>query len=154
MKFTDFVCMEAIQPNLAAFDKEGIIRELTGALVAAGAMDDQGHENIVQRILERERLGTTGIGRGVAVPHAKHDGVERTVGTVGISQDGVDFESLDGAHVRVIFLLISPTDQSERHLQVLETISSNLRDDMFCKFLTQSTTADEIRQVLEDIDQR
>ena len=154
MKFTDFVCMEAIQPNLAAFDKESIIRELTGALVAAGAMDDQEHENIVQRILERERLGTTGIGRGIAVPHAKHDGVERTVGTVGISQDGVDFESLDGAHVRVVFLLISPPDQSERHLQVLETISRYLHDDIFCKFLTQSTTADEVRQVLEDMDQR
>lgn len=154
MKFTDFVCMEAIRPQLAAFDKEGVIRELMGALVAAGAIDDQEHENIVLQILERERLGTTGIGRGVAVPHAKHDGAERTVGIVGISQDGVDFESLDGAHVRVVFLLISPPDQSEQHLRVLETISRYFRDDMFCKFLTQSTTADEVRQVLEDMDQR
>jgi len=154
MKFNDFVCMEAIQPKLTSFDKEGVIRELTGALVAAGEIDDGEHENIVQRILERERLGTTGIGRGIAVPHAKHEGVARTVGTVGLSLDGVDFEALDGAHVRLFFLLVSPPDQSERHLKVLETISRNLRDDMFCNFLIQSTTVDEVRQVLQDTDQR
>ena len=71
---------------------------------------------------------------------------------MGVSADGVDFESLDGAHVRLFFLLVSPPDQSERHLQVLETISRNLRNDTFCNFLTQSKTVDEIRQVLEDTD--
>ena len=70
------------------------------------------------------------------------------------SSDGVDFEALDGAHVRLFFLLVSPPDQSERHLKVLETISRNLRDDMFCNFLFQSTTIDEVRQVLDDTDQR
>ena len=152
MKFSDFMCMDAIQPELNAYDKEGVIRELTGALVGAGELENDEHENVVQRIMERERLGTTGIGRGIAVPHAKHDGVSRTVGTVGVSAEGGDFESLEGAHVRLFFLLVSPPDQSERHLQVLETISRNLRNDTFCNFLTQSKTVDEIRQVLEDTD--
>lgn len=154
MIFSDFVCMEAIQLQLTALDKEGVIRELTGALVSAGEIDKQEHENIVQRILERERLGTTGIGGGVAVPHAKHTGVTHTIGTIGVSQTGIDFKSLDGAHVRVFFLLVSPPDHSEQHLQVLETVSRHLRDATFCNFLTQSTTVDEVRQVLEDSEQQ
>ena len=103
--------------------------------------------------MEREQLGTTGIGRGVAVPHTKHNCVTRTVGTVGVSTDGVAFDSLDGNPVKVLFLLVSPPDQSERHLKVLEKISRHLREDMFCRFLIQSKTIEDVQQVLTDIDE-
>ena len=150
MKFADFVSVEAIKPKLTAVDKEGVIRELIEALTMAGEIDSAEQSNIIQRILDREQLGTTGIGRGVAVPHAKHAGVARTVGTVGVSTDGVAFDSLDGAPVNVVFLLVSPSEQSERHLRVLEKISRHLRDETFCRFLTQSKSVEDIRQVLVD----
>jgi PTS system fructose-specific IIA component/PTS system nitrogen regulatory IIA component len=102
--------------------------------------------------LNREELGSTGIGRGVAVPHTKHGSVEQLVGTVGVSREGVDFDSLDGEKVFVLFLLVSPLDRPGDHLRALENISRQLRDDRFCRFLKQSKTAEEIRQLLTEAD--
>jgi len=102
--------------------------------------------------MSREELGSTGIGRGVAVPHTKHGSVEELVGTVGVSRHGVDFESLDGEKVYVLFLLVSPLDRPGDHLRALENISRQLRDDRFCRFLKQAKTAEEIRQLLEEAD--
>ena len=152
MKFADFISVKAIQPELTAVGKEGAIRELIAALCHAGEIDTDHQEDVVECILEREQLGTTGIGRGIAVPHAKHDGVAHTVGTVGVSTNGVAFDSLDGSPVNVLFLLVSPPDQSERHLKVLEKISRHLREDMFCRFLIQSKTIEDVQQVLADVD--
>ena len=106
----------------------------------------------MKAIIKREELGSTGIGRGVAVPHTKHPSVERLVGTVGISHDGVDFDSLDGEKVQLLFLLISPPDRPGDHLRALENISRQLRDDMFCKFLKQSKSCADISQLLEEAD--
>lgn len=152
MKFADFVCQDAIRAELTAADKESVIRELVAALVEAGKVSESDQEDIVKAIIKREELGSTGIGRGVAVPHTKHPSVERLVGTVGISHDGVDFDSLDGEKVQLLFLLISPPDRPGDHLRALENISRQLRDDMFCKFLKQSKTCEDISQLLEEAD--
>jgi PTS system fructose-specific IIA component/PTS system nitrogen regulatory IIA component len=152
MKFADFVCREAIRAELAAEDKESVIRELVAALVEAGRVSENDSEDIVGAIIKREELGSTGIGRGVAVPHTKHPSVDKLVGTVGISHDGVDFDSLDGEKVQLLFLLISPPDRPGDHLRALENISRQLRDDMFCKFLKQSKTCEDICQLLEEAD--
>jgi mannitol/fructose-specific phosphotransferase system IIA component (Ntr-type) len=152
MKFADFVCTEAVQSQLVADDKESVIRELVGALVKAGKILEDESEAIVKAIMKREELGSTGIGRGVAVPHTKHPSVERLVGTVGISPDGVDFDSLDGDKVQLLFLLVSPPDRPGDHLRALENISRQLRDDMFCKFLKQSKTSEDICQLLAEAD--
>jgi mannitol/fructose-specific phosphotransferase system IIA component (Ntr-type) len=152
MKFADFVCTEAVQSQLVAEDKESVIRELVGALVKAGKIHEDDSDDIVKAILKREELGSTGIGRGVAVPHTKHPSVERLVGTVGISPDGVDFDSLDGEKVQLLFLLVSPPDRPGDHLRALENISRQLRDDMFCKFLKQSKTSEDICQLLAEAD--
>lgn len=152
MKFADFVCQEAIRAQLAAEDKETVIRELVGALVESGKVATSDSEDIVRAIIKREELGSTGIGRGVAVPHTKHPSVERLVGTVGISHEGVDFDSLDGEKVQLLFLLVSPPDRPGDHLRALENISRQLRDDMFCKFLKQAKTSEDICQLLEEAD--
>ena len=152
MKFADFVCQGAIRAELAADDKESVIRELVAALVEAGKVSETDKEDIVKAIIKREELGSTGIGRGVAVPHTKHPSVEKLVGTVGISHDGVDFDSLDGEKVQLLFLLISPPDRPGDHLRALENISRQLRDDMFCKFLKQAKTCEDICQLLEEAD--
>ncbi len=152
MKFADFVCRGAIRAQLSAVDKEGAIREMVQALVDAGKVDAAEFESIVKAILKREELGSTGIGRGVAVPHTKHPSVDRLVGTVAVSSTGVDFASLDGETVNLFFLLISPPDRPGDHLRALENISRQLRDDTFCRFLKQAKTADDIQQLLEEAD--
>jgi PTS system fructose-specific IIA component/PTS system nitrogen regulatory IIA component len=88
----------------------------------------------------------------VAVPHTKHPSVDRLVGTVAVSREGVDFNSLDGEKVQLFFLLISPPDRPGDHLRALENISRQLRDDTFCKFLKQARSTEEIEQLLDEAD--
>jgi len=152
MKFADFICHEAIRAELVADDKESVIRELVESLVKAGRIGAEDRDDIVRAIIKREELGSTGIGRGVAVPHTKHPSVERLVGTVGISHDGVDFDSLDGEKVQLLFLLVSPPDRPGDHLRALENISRQLREDMFCKFLKQARSPEDIGQLLQEAD--
>ena len=152
MKFADFVNVGAIRADLSAEDKHAVIHELVQALVDANGIRREDKESIVKAILKREELGSTGIGRGVAVPHTKHPSVDQLVGTVGVSAEGVDFNSLDGERVQLFFLLISPPDRPGDHLRALENISRQLRDDTFCRFLKQSKTAEDIQQLLEEAD--
>jgi len=152
MKFADFICGEAILAQLAATDKEGAIREMVQALCSAGKIKPDESESILRAILKREELGTTGIGRGIAVPHTKHPSVDRLIGTVAVSGQGVDFSSLDGEVVHLLFLLISPPDRPGDHLRALENISRQLRDDTFCRFLMQAKTVGDIQQLLNEAD--
>lgn len=152
MKFSDFVSREAVRVNLAADDKEGAIREMTRALVEAGRVAETDFESIVKHILKREELGSTGIGRGVAVPHTKHASVDKLVGTVAVSGEGIDFDSLDGEKVQLFFLLISPPDRPGDHLRALENVSRQLRDDTFCRFLKQAKAKEDVLLLLDEAD--
>ncbi len=152
MKFCDFVQLKAIKPKLSATNKEAVIREMVTTLVESGQLGADEHESIVEAILKREELGSTGIGRGIAVPHTKHPSVRSPVGAVGISPSGVDFQSLDGEQVQLFFMLVSPPDQPSDHLRALENISKQLQDETFCRFLKQSKTAEDIQQILEEAD--
>ncbi len=152
MKFADFITPEAIQSDLKADDKEGVIREMVQALVEAGRIRAAHYDSIVKTILNREEFGSTCISRGVAVPHTKHPSVDRLVGSVAISREGVDFDALDGEKVNLFFLLISPQDRPGDHLRALENIARQLRDETFCRFLKQAKSAEEIRQLLEEAD--
>ncbi|HVA46397.1 MAG TPA: PTS sugar transporter subunit IIA [Pirellulales bacterium] len=152
MKFADFVSREAIRADLTADDKEGVIREMLQALLAANKVAEGEYEGIVKAIMKREELGSTGIGRGVAVPHTKHPSIDHLVGTVAVSPEGVDFDSLDGEKVHLFFLLISPPDRPGDHLRALENVSRQLRDETFCKFLKQAKNPEDILQLLDEAD--
>jgi len=152
MKFADFINVASIKADIGANDKTAVIRELVESLAASGAISADQVEGIVAAIMKREDLGSTGIGRGVAVPHTKHASVERLVGTVGISTEGVDFNSLDGDKVHLLFLLVSPPDRPGDHLRALENISRQLRDETFCRFLKQARSAQDIHLLLEEAD--
>ena len=152
MKFADFICEQAITAQLAAENKEAVIAEMVDSLVNANKIADEDRDSIVKAIMKREELGSTGIGRGVAVPHTKHPSVDKLVGTVAISAEGVDFDSLDGEKVQLFFLLISPPDRPGDHLRALENISRQLRDDMFCRFLKQAKNSGDIQQLLQESD--
>ena len=152
MKFSDFVVAPAIRAEIAADDKPGVIQELVASLASSGAIHPEDAPGIVAAIMKREELGSTGIGRGIAVPHTKHPSVKKLVGAVGVSEKGVEFESLDGERVYLFFLLISPPDLPVEHLRALENISRQLRDDMFCKFLKSARSVEEIQTVLREAD--
>ncbi|MCA9187190.1 MAG: PTS sugar transporter subunit IIA [Pirellulaceae bacterium] len=152
MKFSDFICVEAIAAHLDADDKPSVIGEMVTSLVRAKKINEEDCDGIVSAIMKREELGSTGIGRGVAVPHTKHPSVDKLVGTVAVSSEGVDFDSLDGEKVQLFFLIVSPPDRPGDHLRALENISRQLRDDTFCRFLKQSKSAADIQQLLEEAD--
>jgi len=152
MKFADFIASDAIRANLEAVDKESVIREMAQALLDAGRIAPKEFEGIVNAVLKREELGSTGIGRGVAVPHTKHPSVSQLVVAVAVSREGVDFASLDGERAQLFFLLISPPDRPGDHLRALENISRQLRDETFCKFLKEAKSAEDIQQLLEEAD--
>ena len=152
MKFADFICNESLNANLQATTKEGAIREMVQALVKAGQIPEDNYEDIVHNVLRREELGSTGIGRCVAVPHTKFN-LKEMVGTVAVSPNGVDFDSLDGQPVRVLFLLISPQDQPQDHLLALEHVAKQLREDTFRRFLVQARNQADIIELLTEADQ-
>jgi mannitol/fructose-specific phosphotransferase system IIA component (Ntr-type) len=152
MRMSDFVVREAIIPELPSTNKEGVIRQMVESLRAAGQFRGADLEDIIRAILKREFLGSTGIGRGVAIPHTKHSSVERLVGTVALSQKGIAFDSLDGEPVHVFVLLISPQDRPGDHLRALENVSRSLRDDNFVRALRNAKTREEISALLDRAD--
>jgi mannitol/fructose-specific phosphotransferase system IIA component (Ntr-type) len=154
MRMSDFVVRDAIVPELKASTKEGVIREMVDSLRAAGQFKSGDPEDVIRAILKRELLGSTGIGRGVAIPHTKHTSADRLVGTVALSRGGVSFESLDGEPVYVFVLLVSPQDRPGDHLRALENVSRRLRDDGFVRSLRNAKTREQIWALLEDSDEQ
>lgn len=152
MKMSDFVVEKAILPQLSATDRDGVIGELVDALVAAGAASASLRDDLVKQIVDREKRGSTGFGKGVAVPHVKHEKVKAMAAAIGISHKGVDFNALDKAPVYSIILLLSPKNKPDEHLQAMENIFSNLQKDTFRKFLRQAMTIDDVQTLLKEAD--
>jgi mannitol/fructose-specific phosphotransferase system IIA component (Ntr-type) len=153
MKLRDFIVSEAVVAELRASDRDGVIRELVTSLAAAGAVPKEAVDEVVAALVKREMNGSTGFGKGVAVPHVKHPKVQRMAGTIGRSVNGVDFAALDHQPVYSVVLLLSPENQPQQHLQAMNIIFSNLQRDMFRRFLRQSTTREGIVELLDEADQ-
>ena len=153
MKFSEIVVEDSIITDLQAAAKEDAIRRMVSSLRSAGQISADDEDGIVAAILKREELGSTGIGNGIAVPHTKHPSVNNLVATIAIAPEGIDFASLDGESVYILFLLISPPDRPGDHLRALETISRHLRNENFCNFLKQSKSADQVMDLLKEADQ-
>lgn len=152
MKLCDFVVTQAIVPQLVATERDEVISELIDALIAAGAAPKALRDELVDMIVDREKHGSTGFGKGVAVPHVKHEKIKKMSATIGISQSGVDFNALDKAPVYSVVLILSPKDQPDEHLQAMENIFSNLQKDTFRRFLRQATTTEEVVDLMQEAD--
>ena len=146
----NFLVRDALVPALAATTKEGAIRELVTALQRAGYFKPHEVDAVVAEILRREGLGSTGIGRGVAIPHSRYEGLPRLVGTLGLSKAGIPFDSIDGQDVRLVFLLVSRPDQPGPHLHALETIVRVSESDEFLGRLLAATTRDEMWDLIQN----
>ena len=162
MNLTSFLVKDAIIPSLAAAGgpagdpagvaavKERVIRELVGGLHRAGCLAGDAVEDITKAILRREQLGTTGIGKNIAIPHSRHASVDRLVGTLGLAPGGLPFDSLDGEPVGVFVLLVSPQDQPGLHLRALEAVVRTMRNEEFVGRLRACTTKEEVWRLLTD----
>ena len=153
MKLKDFIVADAIVAELAATDRDGAIRELVTSLSRAGALPESAIDEVVAALIKREQNGSTGFGKGVAVPHVKHPKVTKMVGTVGRSANGIDFAALDNQPVYSVVLLLSPENQPQQHLNAMNIVFTNLQKDMFRKFLRQSGTREAIVDLLDEADQ-
>lgn len=153
MKLKEFIITEAIVPELKAPDRDGAIRELVDSLAKAGGLPESAVDEVVAALIKREQNGSTGFGKGVAVPHAKHAKVKQMAGTIGRSAGGIDFAALDHQPVYSIVLLLSPENQPQQHLQAMNIVFSNLQKDMFRRFLRQSATQQAISDLLDEADQ-
>lgn len=153
MKLRDFILSDAVVANLEAKDRDGVIQELVTALAKAGAIEESTVPEVVAALIKREQGGSTGFGKGVAVPHTKHPKITKMAGAVGRSVSGVDFAALDHQPVYSIFLLLSPENRPEQHLAAMNIVFSNLQKDMFRRFLRQSDTREKIVDLLEEADQ-
>jgi nitrogen PTS system EIIA component len=153
MKLSDFMVTEAIIPNLQSTTREGVIRELVQALADAKKVSASKVNEITQQIIEREKQGSTGIGKGIAVPHIKHASVKGIIGTVGCSRTGIDFDSLDKAPVYSVMLLISPPNNPDGHLEAMESLFAHLQKEMFRKFLRQAEDKEAIVDLLTEADE-
>lgn len=154
MKLLDIVVKNAIIPKLKATERDDAISEIVEALVAAGALSPGLRDEFIKSIIKREKRGSTGFGHGVAVPHVKHSAVTEMAVAIAVSQSGVEFNALDRQPVYCIFLLLSPEDKPEDHLDAMEAIFGNLSQETFRRFLRQASKVEDVLTLLEETDTR
>ncbi len=153
MKFSEFVVRDAIVAEIQSHDRDGVLRELVGALAVGGALPEAAVDEVVEALIKREKNGSTGFGKGVAVPHVKHPKIKKMAATIGRSVAGVDFAALDHQPVYSVVLLLSPDNQPQQHLQAMNIVFTNLQKDTFRRFLRQSSTREAIADLLDEADQ-
>lgn len=153
MKFSDIICFKAIIPELKAKDRDGVIAELVSALDKAGRLGKGNREKLIKAVIDRENEASTGMGKGIAVPHVKHPAVKDVVAVIGQSGAGIDFFALDKQPVYSVVLLISPADEPDKHLQAMENVFKHLQQVKFRKFLRQAQNVEQIVDLLKEADE-
>lgn len=150
LKILDFLVSTAISIDLKGQSKSDVIEELVQLLVQAGKFKDA--RPIVETLREREKLGSTGIGQGIAIPHGKSDQVQEIVAAFGVSKRGVEFDSLDGEPVYLIFLLVAPMEAAGLHLKALAKISRLLKDKFFRQALRDAKSVEDLLRTIKEED--
>jgi PTS system nitrogen regulatory IIA component len=152
VKITDFLNVEGIIPELAASDKQTVLHALAEKFAAARSGPDR--DRVLEVLKEREKISTTAIGEGVAIPHGKLANVERLRAVFARSIAGVDFASLDGAPTHLFFALIAPEDGAADHLKAMARISRLLKDAAFRDRLLKGTSGKELFDIITAEDQK
>jgi fructose-specific phosphotransferase system IIA component len=148
MQILDFLSVDAIKLSLESKSKKDVIKEMVDLLVKSGKVKDK--KKMTQTLMEREELGSTGIGQGIAIPHGKSDTVTDLSAAFGLSPDGISFDSLDGEPVNIFFLLVAPEGAAGAHLKALARISSLLKDKYFRKSLLSAKDPEEVIRIIQE----
>jgi len=154
MKIMDFLSKKAIVMDIKSIKKEDVIKELVDSLINAGEVEKRHRNKLVDALMARESLGSTAIGQGIAIPHAKCDCVEKLIAAFGISKKGVDFDSLDGEPAHIFFLLVAPQDSAGPHLKALARISRLLKDKYFRDSLRNSPDDKAVVKIISQEDEK
>jgi len=152
MKITDFLDEASIIQDLRSISKKGVLEELSNVLVQSGKLADR--DKVVEVLLEREKLGSTGIGDGIAIPHGKMKEIEGLVTSFGRSKKGVNFESIDNKPTHLFFLLIAPENSAGIHLKALARISRLLKDPSFRNRLMEAKDRHDLFGIITEEDER
>ena len=153
MKLADIMVEDAIIPELKGRTRDEVIQELVQSLAEAGAISKKSVPDVLKAVMVREKQATTGIGRGVALPHAKLKDIKKPIGAIGRSSEGIDFSALDSKPVYSVILLLSSPDNPDEHLQAMEVIFKHVQRDMFRKFLRQGDTQQAIVDLIHEADE-
>ena len=153
MKLTELIPRKAIVLDFKAKDKKSAIQELVQAARKAHENEKFNVAEIVEAIVAREKTGSTGIGNGVGIPHAKVEGVRSVIGAFGRIQPGLDFNAVDGELVQLIFVILAPPSQGEAYLQVLRKVMGALKRPNFVKFLKSVKTVKDIEEVFRELEE-
>ena len=152
MKISDILGRDRIVSQLSSQTKEGILRELVHALARGAQRINEGR--MIEILLERESLGSTGIGEGVAIPHGKSQEIKEIMAAFGRSLPGMDFQSLDGKPTHLFFLLIAPENSAGTHLKALAKVSRLMKEPAFRKRLMEARTPDELYAIFSEGDEK
>ncbi|MBF0228038.1 MAG: PTS sugar transporter subunit IIA [Desulfamplus sp.] len=150
MKLSDILDKDSIIADLQSKDKKCVLEELANAVSMRTGTATQ---DIVKILLEREQLGSTGVGGGIAIPHGKLANITSIVVGFGLSREGIEFDSLDNRPVHIFFLLIIPSNSTGVHLSVLAYISRLLKQSHFKESLLKSESIEELQQIINSIDE-
>lgn len=154
MQIMDFLSAKAVVTDIKAVKKEDVIKELVDALSAAGDIDKRSRAKLIDALIARESLGSTAIGQGIAIPHAKSDCVNKLVAAFGLSKKGVNFDSLDGEPAHIFFLLVAPQDSAGPHLKALARISRLLKDKYFRDTLRNCSDKEAVVKIISQEDEK
>ena len=154
MRLDELIHPDAVIPELASSDRDGVIRELVNTAARAGLVGEGVCDTLVTEIIARETKGSTGFGKNVAVPHTKRPEVEKLAAAMGISKTGIDFKALDRQPVYIVVLVLSPADQSRSHIAAMDVIFTNLQQDRFRNALRTASGKQQILDVLATAQER
>jgi nitrogen PTS system EIIA component len=152
MQLKEILKKEAITIDLKAATKEEVIKELVSLVSDVYAI--KGKKELIENVTKREKLGSTGMGQGIAIPHCKYDKIDNIYLAIGISKEGMDFKALDGEPVYIFFILIAPSTSAGPHLKALARISRLLRDEYFCRSLRNANTAQAVYNIVISDDEK
>jgi PTS system nitrogen regulatory IIA component len=150
MKLTDFISKNTVIADLKSTDKKSVLEELT---LPVSEITQIEHKDLVKVLIERENLGSTGIGNGIGIPHGKLKNLQTLVIGLGVSHKGVNFDAMDGKPVYLFFLLLTPDNSTDLHLKLLARISKILKNEIFKEKIVHASRPEEIMQLLGDIDE-
>ena len=154
MQIMDFLSKKAILTDIKSTSKEDVIKEMVDFLIEASDVEKRNRNKLIEALMTREALGSTAIGQGIAIPHAKCDCVNQLVAAFGISKKGVDFDSLDGELAYIFFLLVAPQDSAGPHLKALARISRLLKDKYFRDTLRTCVDEKSVIKVITQEDEK
>ena len=153
MKLTEFITKKAIALNIKAKDKKGALTELVQVMRKAYEGEKFTVAEIVEGVLQREKLGSTGLGGGVAVPHAKLEGIKGVIGAFGRSSKGLDFNAVDGEAVHLVFLILSPPSRNDAYLRALQKVMLAIKQPNVIRFLQTSKTVKDIEDIFREVEE-